>query len=159
VEVNISCPNVASGGMQFGTCPKDAAKVARHVRKATGLPVIVKLSPNVTDIAGIADAAAGEGADAVSAINTLLAMGAARQQDTPVTGGLSGPAIKPVALRMVWQLCRKVRVPVIGIGGISSLEDVLEFFSAGAAAVQIGTANLVDPMVCHRIVRGLEEMQ
>lgn len=159
LELNISCPNVKCGGIQFGTDPRAAAKVTKAVRKKTKLPLIVKLSPNVTDICEIGEAVAGEGADAVSAINTITAMAIDVKTGKPVLantfGGLSGPAIKPIALRMVWQLCRKLKVPVIGIGGISSVNDVKEFMIAGAKVVQIGTANFVDPMVAKRIVDSL----
>lgn len=157
LELNISCPNVKCGGLQFGTDPGEAARVTKAVRARTRLPLIVKLSPNVTDIVKIGSAVVGEGADAVSAINTITAMAIDIRTGNPIlangVGGLSGPAIKPVALRMVWELAQKLGVPVIGVGGIRSLEDVLEFLAAGASAVQIGTANFIDPMIGQRLVR------
>ncbi len=156
IEVNISCPNVKKGGVAFGTDPKMAYDITRAVRKKCSKPLIIKLTPNVTDITAIALAAEEGGADAVSLINTLLGMAIDIKSRRPklanVVGGLSGPAIKPIALRMVWQVCNKVTIPVIGIGGISRVEDVLEFLLAGATAVQIGTANLVDPNVAGELV-------
>jgi dihydroorotate dehydrogenase (NAD+) catalytic subunit len=160
-EVNISCPNVDAGGMAFGTACAPAAEVTRAVRAATGRPVIMKLSPNVTDIAEIARAVEAEGADAVSLINTLLGMSidahARRPRLARVVGGLSGPAIKPVALRMVWQVASAVTVPVIGVGGIVTGEDAVEFLLAGAVAVQVGTANFVDPTATLRVIDGITE--
>ncbi len=161
LEVNISCPNVKKGGVAFGTDPSMAAAVTRGVRSATGLPVIVKLSPNVTDITGVAHAVESEGADAISLINTLLGMAIDIRSRKPrlanVVGGLSGPAIKPVALRMVWQTAQAVSVPVIGIGGIGTTEDALEFLMAGATAVQVGTANFYQPTASMDILAGLEK--
>ena len=161
LEVNISCPNVKKGGVAFGTDPGMAAAVTRAVRKATSLPVIVKLSPNVTDVTLIARAVEDAGADAVSLINTLLGMAIDIQSRRPrlanVVGGLSGPAIKPVALRMVWQVAQAVSIPVIGIGGIGTTEDALEFLIAGATAVQVGTANFYQPTAAEEIITGLGE--
>jgi len=159
LEVNISCPNVKKGGVTFGTVPKMAAAVTAAVHEATDLPVIVKLSPNVTDITVIARAVEDAGADAVSLINTLLGMAIDIRSGKPklgnVMGGLSGPAIKPVALRMVWQVARAVSIPVIGIGGIGTAEDALEFFLAGATAVQVGTANFYQPSATLEIIDGI----
>ncbi len=159
-EVNISCPNVDAGGMAFGTECAPAAEVTRACRRASSRPLIVKLSPNVTDVAAIAKAVESEGADAVSLINTLLGMSIDASTRRPrlarVVGGLSGPAVKPVALRMVWQVAAAVRVPVVGMGGIMSAEDAVEFLLAGATAVAIGTANFVDPASTTRILSGLE---
>ncbi|HHO47646.1 MAG TPA: dihydroorotate dehydrogenase [Desulfobacteraceae bacterium] len=161
LEVNISCPNVKKGGVAFGTVPEMATAVTRSVRQATGLPVIIKLSPNVTDIALIARAVEEAGADAISLINTLLGMAVDIRTRRPrlanIFGGLSGPAIKPVALRMVWQAARAVSIPVVGIGGITTVEDALEFLMAGATAVQVGTANFFRPTATEEIVAGLEE--
>ncbi len=160
-EVNISCPNVHGGGMSFGTDPKMAASVVKAVRWTTDKPIIIKLSPNVTDITEIAIACETEGADAVSLINTLMGMRFDLRTRKPilanVTGGLSGPAVFPVALRMVYQTAKAVRIPVIGMGGVSSAEDVLEMMMAGAAAVEVGAANLVDPYASQKIVRDLPE--
>lgn len=160
-EVNISCPNVHGGGMSFGTDPKMAASVVKAVRWTTDKPIIIKLSPNVTDITEIARACETEGADAVSLINTLMGMRFDLRTRKPLlantTGGLSGPAVFPVALRMVYQTAKAVNIPVIGMGGISSAEDVLEMMIAGAAAVEVGAANLVDPYASARIVRELPE--
>ncbi|HLO26213.1 MAG TPA: dihydroorotate dehydrogenase [Geobacteraceae bacterium] len=160
VEVNISCPNVKHGGIVFGTDPKAAYEVVKLVRESTVKPVIVKLSPNVTDIVEMAHACVDAGADALSLINTLTGMAIDLQKRRPVlaniTGGLSGPAIKPVALRMVWQVAKAVDVPVIGIGGIMSATDALEFMLAGATAVQIGTANFMDPSAAQSIARDME---
>ena len=154
-ELNISCPNVSSGGMAFGTDPDMAAEVVRAVRKETDKPLIVKLTPNVTDITEIAQAVEDAGADAVSLINTLLGMAVDLKKRRAVlartVGGFSGPAVKPVALRMVWQTAQKVKIPVIGIGGINSGTDVVEFLAAGASAVGIGTAALMDPCAMVRI--------
>ena len=159
LEVNVSCPNVHGGGMSFGTDPAAAAAVTRAVRAVTDKPLILKLSPNVTDIVAVARACEDAGADALSLINTVLALRIDLKTRRPVlanvTGGLSGPAILPLALRMVWQVSRAVRIPVIGLGGISSAEDVVEMMLAGAAAVQVGAANLRDPLSCPRIIREL----
>lgn len=159
IEVNISCPNVKQGGVAFGTDPEMVRAVTRVVKAKTTRPVIIKLSPNVTDITVTARAAEEGGADAVSLINTLIGMAIDHRTRTPrlanVIGGLSGPAIKPVALRMVWQTARAVKIPVIGIGGIMSAEDALEFLVAGASAVQIGTANFVNPDTTERVVDGI----
>lgn len=159
LEVNISCPNVHGGGMAFGTDAQAAAQVVEAVKKVTSRPVIIKLSPNVTDIADIAAACEDAGADGISLINTLLGMRIDLKSRKPLlantTGGLSGPAVFPVALRMVWQVARRVSIPVIGMGGITSAEDVLEMMMAGACAVEIGAANLVDPFACKRIIEDL----
>jgi len=159
VEVNISCPNVKQGGMAFGGDPKMTHEVVAAVRRATRLPVIPKLSPNVGDIAVFARAAEEAGADALSCVNTLLGLAVDVETRRPKlafgTGGLSGPAIRPVAVRMTWQAARAVKIPILGIGGISSAEDALEFLIAGARAVQVGTANFVDPGVYDRILAGL----
>ena len=159
LEVNISCPNVHGGGMSFGTDPCAAAEVTAAVRQAVRKPVIVKLSPNVADIASIAKACEDAGADAVSLINTLLSMRVDLNTKKPVlantTGGLSGPAVFPVALRMVWQVYEAVSIPVIGLGGIASAENVIEMMLAGATAVQIGAMNLVQPTVCRDIIEQL----
>ncbi|MCP4622734.1 MAG: dihydroorotate dehydrogenase [bacterium] len=160
IEVNISCPNVKAGGMAFGVDPQAAFSVVRAVRNETGKFLAVKLSPNVTDITEIARAAEDAGADCLSLINTLTAMAIDIETRRPrlanITGGLSGPAIKPVALRMVWQVARIAKVPIIGIGGIMSAEDALEFIIAGAAAVQVGTANFINPQVTTDIIEGIE---
>ena len=159
IEVNISCPNVKEGGVAFGTDPLMVQAVTKTVKGKTALPVIIKLSPNVTDITVTARAAEEGGADAVSLINTLIGMAIDHRTRKPrlanVIGGLSGPAIKPVALRMVWQTARAVKIPVIGIGGIMTAEDALEFLIAGAAAVQIGTANFVNPNSTEMILDGI----
>ncbi len=159
LEVNISCPNVHGGGMSFGTDPAQAAAVTRAVKAVTTKPVIMKLSPNVTDIAAVAKACEEAGADGISLINTLMAMRVDLKTRRPVlantTGGLSGPAVFPVALRMVWQVARAVSIPVVGMGGVSSAEDVIEMMLAGATAVEIGAANLVDPFICKRIIEEL----
>lgn len=161
LEMNISCPNVDKGGIAFGTDPQITEALVRKVRKVTSLPLIVKLSPNVTDIVVIAKAAVNGGADALSIVNTLLGMAIDVQTRRPVlsniTGGLSGPAIKPVALRMVWQVAKAVDIPVIGIGGIMNAQDALEFIIAGAAAVQIGTANFIDPAASIKVIEGIKE--
>lgn len=161
VEVNISCPNVKQGGIVFGTDPAAARQVVELVRKSTSKPLIVKLSPNVTDIVAMAKACVDAGAEALSLINTLTGMAIDLNSRRPVlanvTGGLSGPAIKPVALRMVWQVARAVKVPVIGIGGIMSATDALEFILAGAAAVQIGTASFLSPAASQEIAAGMEQ--
>ena len=159
LEVNISCPNVHGGGMSFGTDPKQAAAVTRAVRAVTKKPVIMKLSPNVTDIAEMAAACEEAGADGISLINTLQGMRINLKTRRPVLanvmGGVSGPCVFPVALRMVWQVCRTVKIPVIGLGGVSTAEDVLEMMTAGAAAVEVGAANLTDPTACLRIIEAL----
>ncbi len=161
LEVNISCPNVKKGGMAFGTHVESAYRLVKALRSVTTKPLIVKLSPNVTDIVEIALAVEEAGADALSLINTLLGMAIDIKQRKPVLGnilgGLSGPAVKPVALRMVWQVSEKVQVPVIGMGGIMTAEDALEFIMAGAAGVAVGTANFVDPRAICEIVKGMEE--
>jgi len=160
VEVNISCPNVKHGGIVFGTDPRAAYDVVKLVRDSTIKPVIVKLSPNVTDIVEMAHACVDAGADALSLINTLTGMAIDLQKRRPVlaniTGGLSGPAIKPVALRMVWQVAKAVDIPIIGIGGIMSATDALEFMLVGATAVQVGTANFLDPAAAQTIARDME---
>lgn len=160
IEVNISCPNVKAGGMAFGVDPRAAFKVIRAVREKTAKPVMVKLSPNVTDITEIAAAVEEAGADSISLINTLTAMAididTRRPKIANIIGGLSGPAIKPVALRMVWQVARKSSIPIIGIGGIMTAGDALEFLIAGATAVQIGTANFVNPHTTVEIIDGIE---
>lgn len=159
LEVNVSCPNVKKGGLSFGSDPKAAAEVTRRVKAQTQLPVIVKLTPNVTDITLVAQAVEKAGADAVSLINTITGMSINLQTRTPhlknITGGLSGPAIKPVALRMVWQVVKSVSIPVIGMGGILTAEDALEFMIAGATAVQIGTANFINPCATIEIIDGM----
>lgn len=161
LEVNISCPNVKEGGAAFGTDPAQAAAVTRAVKDATTLPVIVKLSPNVTDIVSIAKAVEDAGADSISLINTLLGIAIDTRTRRPIlgniTGGLSGPAVKPVALRMVWQVAKAVNIPVCGLGGIMTGEDAIEFMIAGADTVQVGTANLADPTAMERIVDEMEE--
>jgi len=160
LEVNVSCPNVKKGGLSFGADPKAAAEVTRRVKGETNLPVIVKLTPNVTDIAAIAQAVEKAGADAVSLINTLAGMSVDLKTRMShlknITGGLSGPAIKPVALRMVWQVVQRVSIPVIGIGGIMNAEDALEFLILGAKAVQIGTANFINPRATLNIIDGIQ---
>ncbi len=159
LEVNVSCPNVHGGGMSFGTDPKAAAEVTAAVKKVTTKPVILKLTPNVTDIVSIAKACEEAGADGISLINTLLGMRIDLRTRKPVIantmGGFSGPAVFPVALRMVYQVAHAVKIPVIGIGGVSRPEDVLEMMMAGATAVEVGAANLVDPYASLRIVEGL----
>lgn len=161
IELNISCPNVKQGGMTFGTDPKAAAEVVSAVRKVYGKHLMVKLTPNVTDIASIAKAVEAAGADSVSLINTLMGMAVNAKTRRPVlstvTGGLSGPCVKPVALRMVWQVSNAVSIPVVGLGGISNAEDAVEFMLAGASAVEVGTANFIDPAVCPKIIDGIEE--
>jgi len=160
IEVNISCPNVKAGGLAFGVVPETAAEVVGAVRKKTSKPLIVKLSPNVTDITQIARAVENAGADSLSLINTITGMSIDIENRRPklanITGGLSGPAIKPVALRMVWQVAQSVKIPVIGVGGIMSAQDALEFLIAGAAAVQVGTANFVNPHATIDIIEGIE---
>ena len=161
VELNISCPNVKKGGLAFGVDPIEAAKLTEEVKKVLDKPLIVKLSPNVTDIVEIARAIESSGADALSAINTLLGMAIDIKKRRPRLknkfGGLSGPAIKPVAVRMVYQVSKAVKIPVIGIGGISTWEDAVEFFLAGASAVQVGTANFFNPKAVEEIVEGIEK--
>ena len=160
IEVNISCPNVKSGGMAFGAYPESTAQVVSAIRKQTGKPLMVKLSPNVTDVTEIAKTAEGEGADSISLINTITGMlidiETRRPKLANITGGLSGPAIKPVALRMVWQVVETVKVPVIGIGGIMTTKDALEFLITGATAVQVGTANFINPHATIDIIDGIE---
>lgn len=161
IELNISCPNVKEGGMAFGTSTTSALAVTRAVRDVYPKTLIVKLSPNVTNIVDIARAVRDGGADAVSLINTLLGMAIDAEKMKPVlstvTGGLSGPAVKPVALRMVWQVSRAIDLPVIGIGGISNARDAIEFMLAGASAIQVGTANFINPMTCPEIIRGIND--
>ena len=161
IELNISCPNVKEGGMAFGVTCAGAASVVRAVRAVYDKTLIVKLSPNVTDITEIARAVEAEGADSISMINTLLGMAIDAEKRRPVlstiTGGLSGPAVKPIALRMVWQTAQAVKVPVIGMGGIASATDAIEFLLAGASAVEVGTYNFVDPSVTTQIVDGIED--
>ena len=156
IEVNISCPNVKQGGMAFGTTTEGAAMVTKAVRKAYNKTVIIKLSPNVTDIASIAKAVESEGADAVSLINTLMGMSIDVERQRPhlstITGGLSGPAVRPVAVRMVWQVAKAVNIPIIGLGGIMNGRDALEFIMAGANAIQVGTANFIDPCTTIKII-------
>lgn len=161
IELNISCPNVKEGGMAFGVTCAGAASVVRAVRAVYDKTLIVKLSPNVTDITEIARAVEAEGADSISMINTLLGMAIDVEKRRPVlstiTGGLSGPAVKPIALRMVWQTAQAVKVPIIGMGGIASATDAIEFLLAGASAVEVGTYNFVDPSVTTQIVDGIED--
>jgi len=160
IELNISCPNVREGGMAFGTSCPSAAAVVSAVRKVYKKTLIVKLSPNVTDIAEIAKAVEGAGADSVSLINTLLGMAINAETRKPVlstiTGGLSGPAVKPIALRMVWQVSHAVKIPIIGLGGIMNATDAIEFFLAGATAIEVGTANFIDPTVTLKIIDGID---
>ena len=159
IEVNISCPNVHGGGMSFGTSAEAAGAVTKAVRAVTKKPLIIKLSPNVTDIVSIAKACEAEGADAVSLINTLMGMRIDLRKKKPIiankTGGFSGPAIKPVAIRMVYQVYDAVKIPIVGMGGISTAEDVIEMMLAGATAVEVGAANLVDPFACRDIIADL----
>lgn len=160
LEINISCPNVKHGGIVFGTDPQSAATVVAACRKATSKPLLVKLSPNVTDIVCMAKACEDAGADALSLINTLTGMAIDLKKRKPllanITGGFSGPAIKPIALRMVWQVAKAVKLPIIGIGGIMSAEDALEFILAGATAVQVGTASFINPSAAEDIAVGIE---
>ncbi|MFT4222975.1 dihydroorotate dehydrogenase [Dysgonomonas sp.] len=161
IELNISCPNVKEGGMAFGTSACSAAEVTKAVRKVWDKTLIVKLSPNVTDITEIAKAVEGEGADSLSLINTLLGMAVDINKKCPVlstvTGGLSGPCVKPIALRMVWQTYNAVKIPIIGMGGISSWQDAIEFILAGSSAIQIGTHNFIDPAISVKVVDGISE--
>ena len=161
IELNISCPNVKQGGMAFGVTAKGAAEVVSAVRKAYDKTLIVKLSPNVTDITEIARAAEAAGADSVSLINTLLGMAIDAERRRPVlstvTGGMSGPAVKPIALRMVWQVAKAVSIPVVGLGGITNATDAIEFLLAGASAIEVGTANFMDPTVTGKIVDGIND--
>jgi dihydroorotate dehydrogenase (NAD+) catalytic subunit len=161
LEINISCPNVKKGGIIFGSDPDMAGAVTKEVKRLTDLPVIIKLTPNVTDICLIAESVEEAGADAISLINTLTGMSVDIDRRIPhlanVTGGLSGPAIKPVALRMVWQVAKRVNIPVIGIGGICNASDALEFLIVGARAVQVGTANFINPGATMDIIDGIEE--
>ena len=161
IELNISCPNVKQGGMAFGVKPESAAQVVSAVRKAYDKTLIVKLSPNVTDITEIARAVEGAGADSVSLINTMLGMAIDAEKRKPIlstiTGGMSGPAVKPVALRMVWQTAKAVKIPVVGLGGICSATDAIEFLLAGASAIQIGTANFIDPSISEKVVDGIAD--
>ncbi len=161
IELNISCPNVKQGGMAFGVTPEGAASVVKAVRRAYPKTLIVKLSPNVTSITDIARAVEAEGADAVSLINTLMGMAIDAERRKPIlsigTGGLSGPAVKPVALRMVWQVFEAVKIPIVGLGGIMNATDAIEFILAGATAVEIGTANFLDPAVTMKVIDGIEE--
>lgn len=161
IELNISCPNVKQGGMAFGVNPESAAQVVSAVRKAYDKTLIVKLSPNVTDITEIARAVEGSGADSVSLINTMLGMAIDAEKRKPilstVTGGMSGPAVKPVALRMVWQTAKAVKIPIIGLGGICSATDAIEFLLAGASAIQIGTANFIDPSISEKVIDGIAD--
>ena len=161
LELNISCPNVKEGGMAFGVSCPSAIAVTKAVREVYNNPIIVKLSPNVTDITEIAKGVESAGADAVSLVNTFLGMAIDAQTKKPIlstiTGGLSGPAIKPIALRMVWQVFNAVKIPVVGIGGIINATDAIEFMLAGASAIQVGTANFIDPQVSVKIIEGIEK--
>ena len=161
IELNISCPNVKEGGMAFGVNPDSAAEVVREVRKVYKKHLMVKLSPNVTDITAIAKAAEAEGADSVSLINTMLAMAVDAEKRKPlistITGGLSGAAVKPIALRMVWQVAKAVNIPIVGLGGIMNAKDAIEFMLVGASAIQVGTGNFIDPTVTVKIVEGIED--
>jgi dihydroorotate dehydrogenase (NAD+) catalytic subunit len=161
IELNISCPNVKQGGMAFGVTAKGAEEVVKAVRKVYNKTLIVKLSPNVTDITEIAKAAENAGADSVSLINTLLGMAIDAEKRRPllstVTGGMSGAAVKPIALRMVWQVAKAVNIPVIGLGGIMNWRDAVEFLLAGASAIQIGTANFIDPAVTIKVIDGIND--
>ena len=161
LEVNISCPNIKKGGMSFGKEPKQAGLLTKRIRKTTSLPLMIKLTPQASDIANVAKRVEGEGADCISLVNTFLGMAIDVDTATPllstITGGLSGPAIKPIALRMVWEVAQKVSIPVVGLGGIASYRDALEFMIAGAQAVQVGTANFINPTVCSEIIHGIKE--
>lgn len=161
IELNISCPNVKQGGMAFGVTTQGASEVVKAVRKVYDKTLIVKLSPNVTDITEIAKAVEAQGADSVSLINTLLGMAIDSERRKPIlstiTGGLSGPAVKPIALRMVWQTYKAVKIPIVGIGGIMTAADAIEFILAGATAIEVGTANFIDPSICSKIVDGIDD--
>ena len=161
IELNISCPNVKSGGMAFGVTNEGASEVVKAVRKVYKKTLIVKLSPNVTDIASIAKAVEASGADSVSLINTLMGMVINIEKQVPMlsinTGGLSGPAIRPVAVRMVWQVAKSVKIPIVGLGGIMNAHDAIEFFMAGASAIEIGTANFIDPAVTIKVKKGIND--
>jgi dihydroorotate dehydrogenase (NAD+) catalytic subunit len=161
LEVNISCPNIKKGGMSFGKEPKQAGLLTKRIRKATSLPLMIKLTPQASDIADVAKRVEGEGADSISLVNTFLGMAIDVDTAAPllstITGGLSGPAIKPIALRMVWEVAQKVSIPVVGLGGIASYRDALEFMIAGAQAVQVGTANFINPTMCREIIHGIKE--
>jgi dihydroorotate dehydrogenase (NAD+) catalytic subunit len=161
IELNISCPNVKEGGMAFGTSCPMAESVVKAVRKVYKKPLMVKLSPNVTDISEIARIVEASGADSISLINTLLGMAINAETRRPVlstvTGGLSGPAVKPIALRMVWQVANSVKIPVIGLGGIMNATDAIEFILAGASAIQVGTANFIDPMTTQHVISGIDD--
>ena len=161
IELNISCPNVKQGGMAFGVTAEGAASVVKAVRAVYDKTLIVKLSPNVTDIAGIARSVEDAGADAVSLINTLMGMVIDIERRRPVlsisTGGLSGPAVRPIAVRMVWQVAQAVKIPVVGLGGIMNARDAVEFLLAGASAIEIGTANFIDPTLTLKVIRGIED--
>ncbi|WP_313891347.1 dihydroorotate dehydrogenase [Psychrobacillus sp.] len=161
LELNISCPNVKQGGITFGTDPRVAEELTRAVKEVSSVPVYVKLSPNVTNVGEIAKAVEAGGADGITMINTLLGIRLDTKTGKPVianvTGGLSGPAIKPVALRMVYEVAKQVSIPIIGMGGISTIDDVIDFLSAGASAVAVGTANFVDPFVCPNLIEQLPE--
>jgi len=161
LEVNISCPNIKKGGMSFGKEPKQAGLLTKRIRKATHLPLMVKLTPQASDIIEVAKSVEREGADIISLVNTFLGMAIDVDTATPllstITGGLSGPAIKPIALRMVWEVAQKVSIPVVGLGGIASYRDALEFMLAGAQAVQVGTANFVNPAICTEIIHGIKD--
>ena len=158
-EINVSCPNVHGGGMSFGTSATAAAEVVKAVKKVTTKPIIIKLSPNVTDIVSIAKACVAEGADGISMINTMLGMRIDLRTKKPIIankmGGFSGPAIKPVALRLIYQVYEAIKIPIVGMGGVMNAEDVIEIMLAGATAVEVGTANLIDPFVCKKIVEDL----
>ena len=161
-EINVSCPNVHGGGMSFGTSADAAAEVVKAVKAVTSKPVIIKLSPNVTDIVSIAKACEAEGADGISMINTMLGMRIDLRTKKPIIankmGGFSGPAIKPVALRMIYQVYEAIKIPIVGMGGVMNAEDVIEMMLAGATAVEVGTANLIDPFVCKKIVDDLPQV-
>ncbi len=161
IELNISCPNVKEGGMAFGVSCPSAIRVTEAIRKAYDKTLIVKLSPNVTDITEIAKGVEGAGADAVSLVNTFLGMAIDSKTRKPIlstiTGGLSGPAIKPIALRMVWQVFNAVKIPIVGMGGIMNATDAIEFILAGSTAIQIGTANFIDPQVCLKVIEGIKD--
>ena len=161
-EINVSCPNVHGGGMSFGSSADAAAEVVKAVKAVTSKPVIIKLSPNVTDIVSIAKACEAEGADGISMINTMLGMRIDLRTKKPIIankmGGFSGPAIKPVALRMIYQVYEAIKIPIVGMGGVMNAEDVIEMMLAGATAVEVGTANLIDPFVCKKIVDDLPQV-